>query len=106
MAGFGECEDSHSDDQTRPSRDQFGRVPIFITTSTCSKVAVLRMLPEIWMRASEMSGCWPASVSREVLTLWSLRASRRIAVAGIAYPMSREPKEGKTFRWADLVQWT
>jgi hypothetical protein len=62
---------------------------IFIITSTSSNVAVLRMFPEIVISDSEMSGCWSASVSRHSLTSWSLRASRRIAVEGIAYPLSR-----------------
>jgi hypothetical protein len=42
--------------------------PIFVTTSTSSSVALLRMLPEMVMSASEIKGFWSASVSRRSLT--------------------------------------
>jgi len=44
-------------------------VGIFIATTTSSNVAVLRMLPEMPMSASETRGCCSASKSRRSLTL-------------------------------------
>ena|ERR1700730_781429 len=44
---------------------------IFTVISTSNKVAVLRMLPEMVMSASETRGCCSASESRRSLTLWS-----------------------------------
>ncbi len=45
--------------------------PILVATSTCSRVAVLRTLPEMVMSASETIGCCSASESRRSLTLKS-----------------------------------
>jgi len=42
---------------------------IFVATSTSSRVAVLRTLPEMVINASEMRGCCSASKSRRSLTL-------------------------------------
>ena len=58
---------------------------LLVATSTANIVAVLRTLPAIVVSASDTGGCFSASPSRRVLTLWSWSTSFRIASKTIGH---------------------
>jgi len=68
---------------------------VLVATSTANRVAVLRTLPAIFMRAPDTGGCCSASPSRRVLTLWSWSTSFRIASKPWAHrSLAGKPKVG------------